>query len=146
MKLSTKALYGTRAMMELAMHSGEEPIQLKDIAKRQRISLSYLEHLVTPLIAAGLVKSIRGARGGVILARASEEIRLREIFEALEGPVTIVDCLTGADCPVSGACATQDVWGDLKVAMDNILSSTTLKDLAARQKSKEKPSAAMYYI
>lgn len=147
MKLSTKARYGTRAMMDLAMHYSEEPVQLKDIARRQRISLSYLEHLVTPLIATGLVKSTRGARGGIVLTRPPEMIRLNEIVHVLEGPLAIVDCLRGgADCPRSGTCATQDVWGELKLAMDNILAATTLRDLAERQKDKEVPLAVMYQI
>lgn len=147
MKLSTKARYGTRAMMDLAMHDNEEPVQLKEIAQRQRISLSYLEHLVTPLVAAGLVRSTRGARGGMVLARPPEQIRLSEIVEVLEGPLAIVDCLRSSrSCPRSGMCATQDVWGELKLAMDNILSSTTLKDLSERQRVKEEPPTAMYHI
>ena len=69
MKLSTKGRYGTRALLDLALHQGEGLILLKDIARRQEVSLQYLEHLITPLIAAGMVKSTRGARGGVLLVK-----------------------------------------------------------------------------
>ncbi len=147
MKLSTKARYGTRAMMDLALHHEERPVQLKDVAGRQQISLSYLEHLITSLIAAGLLKSTRGARGGIELAKPPEKIKLNMIVEALEGPLMIVDCLKGANnCPRSGACATQDIWGKLKMAMDEVLESVTLQDLAEQQKAKEFRTAGMYQI
>ena len=84
MRLSTKGRYGTRALLELALRQGEGPVPLRDIAQRQQISLPYLQHLITPLIAAGIVRSIRGARGGVLLARPPEEIRLSEIIQLLE--------------------------------------------------------------
>ncbi len=147
MKLSTKARYGTRAMMDLALHYKNEPVQLKDVARRQRLSLSYLEHLITPLITAGLLKSTRGARGGIELVKPPQEIRLSEIVVAMEGPLMIVDCLKGtSDCPRSGACATQDIWGKLKMAMDGVLESVTLRDLAEQQKSKELQTTGMYQI
>ena len=147
MKLSTRARYGMRALMDLTLHSTGQPVQLKDIAARQKISLSYLEHLVIPLISAGIIKSVRGAHGGIMLAKPPEEIRLKQILEVLEGPLAPVDCLKDASsCPRSGLCATQDVWDELKTAMENILESKTLRDLANNQKSKEKNPASMYYI
>ena len=147
MKLSTKVRYGTRAMMDLAMHDNGEPVQLKDIAKRQQVSLSYLEHVIATLVAAGLVKSTRGSRGGIILSRPPEEIRLSEIVEVLEGPLTIVDCLRSPEyCPRAGTCATQYIWGKLKMAMDEVLENTTLRDLADEQKAKEGKTAVTYQI
>ena len=147
MKLSTRARYGMRALMDLTLHSTGQPVQLKDIAARQKISLSYLEHLVIPLISAGIIKSVRGAHGGIMLAKPPEDIRLKQILEVLEGPLAPVDCLKDAgSCPRSGLCATQDVWDELKTAMENILESKTLRDLANNQKSKEKNPASMYYI
>ena len=147
MKLSTRTRYGMRALMDLTLHSTGHPVQLKDIAERQQISLSYLEHLVIPLIAAGLIKSTRGAHGGIMLAKPPQEIRLKTILEILEGPLAPVDCLKDAhSCPRSGTCATQDIWGEMKAAMENILDSRTLSDLASSQKVKEKQSAGMYYI
>jgi Rrf2 family transcriptional regulator, cysteine metabolism repressor len=147
MKLSTRTRYGMRALVDLALHSTGQPVQLKDIAERQNISLSYLEHLVIPLISAGIVQSTRGSHGGVKLARATDQINLNEIMEVLEGPLFPVDCLKGSDnCARSGVCATQDIWGELKQAMEKVLKSKTLKDLAEEQKRKDGQTSAMYYI
>jgi Rrf2 family transcriptional regulator, cysteine metabolism repressor len=147
MKLSTRTRYGMRALVDLAMCSTSQPVQLKDIAERQQISLSYLEHLVIPLISAGFIKSLRGAKGGIVLAKTPQEIRLNEVLEVLEGPLAPVDCLKDAkSCQRSGMCATQDLWNEMKEAMENVLGSTTLQDLVDRQKSKAGAGASMYYI
>jgi len=147
MKISTKARYGTRALLDLASNMKGEPIQLKDIAQRQAISPSYLEHLFIPLIAAGIVKSTRGSRGGVALARPARDIKLIEIVEALEGPISLVECLgDNGNCPRSGACATQDIWGELSDAIGNILENVTLADLVEKQKSKVKIPVPSYDI
>jgi len=147
MKLSTRGRYGTRALLELALHQGEGPVLLRDIAERQQISLSYLEHLVTPLIAGGIVWSTKGPRGGVSLAKAPEEIKLREVIQVLEGSVALVDCIDNPGiCKRSTFCVTRDVWGELKKVMNGFLESTTLQDLVERHKRKEQPEEAMYYI
>jgi len=147
MKLSTRGRYATRALLDLALHRDEEPTLLKDIAQRQEISLSYLEHLITPLIAAGIVRSTRGARGGVSLARSPEEIRLSEVIQLLEGSVAPVECVNNPEiCSRSASCVTRDIWGELKKAIDGVLESTTLQDLVERQKGKEQPEAVIYNI
>ncbi|MFC1983586.1 RrF2 family transcriptional regulator [Chloroflexota bacterium] len=147
MKLSTKGRYGTRALLELASHYGEGPIQLKDIAQRQQISLRYLEHLITPLVAGGILRSIRGAGGGVLLARPPEEIKLSEVVQLLEGPTAPVECVDNPEiCDRSQLCVSRDVWGELKKAINGVLEATTLANLVYRDKQKEKPELAMYYI
>ncbi len=147
MKLSTKGRYATRALLDLALNQGEGLATLKDIAQRQQISLRYLEHLVTPLIAAGIVRSIRGPKGGVSLAKAPSEIRLSEIIQLLEGSVAPVECIDNPGiCGRSELCVTRDIWSELKKAIGGVLESTTLQDLVERQKSKEQPEEAMYYI
>jgi Rrf2 family transcriptional regulator, cysteine metabolism repressor len=147
MKLSTKGQYGTRALLDLALHRDEEPVPLKDIAHRQQISLQYLEHLITPLIAAGIVRSTRGARGGVCLVRPPHEVRLSEVIQLLEGSIAPVECVNNPDtCARSELCVTRDVWGELKKAIDGVLESTTLQDLVERQKVKAQTEEAMYYI
>jgi Rrf2 family protein len=147
MKLSTRTRYGTRALLELALHKGEGPVLLKDIARQQQISLSYLEHLVAPLIAGGIIRSAKGPRGGISLARKPEDIKLSEVTQLLEGPMAPVECVTNPEvCKRSGVCATRDVWGRLKEAIDSVLESTTLKDLAEGQKKKGRPESGMYYI
>ncbi len=147
MKLSTRTRYGTRALLELALHQDKDPVLLKDIARRQQISLPYLEHLVAPLIAGGIIRSTKGPKGGIALAREPETIKLSEITQLLEGPIGPVECIDNPQvCKRSGACATRDVWGRLKEAMDGVLESTTLKDLAEDQRKKGRPESGMYYI
>jgi Rrf2 family protein len=147
MKLSTRGRYGTRALLDLALHQGEGPVLLKNIAEREQISVRYLEHLITPLIAGGIVWTTRGARGGVSLAKPPEEIKLSEVIQLLEGSVAPVECLNSPGiCSRSKLCVTRDIWGQLKQAMDGVLESTTLQDLVERQKRKERPEGVMYYI
>jgi len=147
MKLSTRGRYATRALLDLALHQEEEPVLLKDIAQRQRISLRYLEHLITPLVAAGIIRSTRGARGGVWLAKPPQEIKLSEVIRLLEGSIAPVECVNNPEiCVRSELCVTRDIWGELKKAMDGVLESTTLQDLVERQKRKGRPAEVMYYI
>jgi len=147
MKLSTRGRYGTRALLDLALHRGEKPVPLKDIAQRQDIPLQYLEHLITPLIAGGIVWSTRGARGGVSLARPPEEIKLSEVIGLLEGSIAPVECVNDPKyCSRSELCVTRDIWGELKKVMDGVLESTTLQDLVERHKKKEQPEPVMYHI
>ena len=131
----------------MALQGNGKPVPLRDIAQRQQISLPYLEQLVAPLKAGGLVRSIRGTKGGVLLARDSEQIKLSEVMNILEGPTVLVDCVNDPDlCDRSGYCVTRDVWEELKTAIDGVLESTTLHDLAERQKQKKGLEKSMYYI
>jgi len=147
MKLSTKGRYGTKALLELSIRYGEGPVPLKDIARNQRISLQYLEHIITPLVTAGIVLSIRGPRGGVWLARSPQEIKLSEVIGLLEGSIAPVECVNDPKyCSRSDFCVTRDIWGELKKVMDGVLESTTLQDLVERHKKKEQSETIMYYI
>jgi len=147
MKLSTRGRYGTRVLLDLALRAGKEPVPLKDIARRQQISLPYLEHIITPLISMGMIRSTRGARGGVRLAKPPQEIKLSEVVELLEGSIAPVDCVNDPDvCSRSGLCATRDVWIELKKAMDGVLESKTLQDLVEIQEKKKAEDMVMYDI
>jgi Rrf2 family cysteine metabolism transcriptional repressor len=147
MKLSTKGRYGTRAMLDLALHHGERPIQLRDIASRQQISERYLEQLALTLKAGGLLKSVRGAKGGFTLSKPPSEIRLIDIVQTLEGVICPVACIDDPEsCSRVDACVTRDIWGDLGRAMTQVLESQTLQDLVARHREKEQTQKAMYYI
>jgi len=147
MKLSTRGRYGLRALLDLALHQGEGLVLLKDIARRQEVSLPYMEHLITPLIAAGLVKSTRGARGGVLLLKPPAEIKLSEVVQLLEGSIAPVDCVNDPKvCHRSASCVTRDVWVEMKDAMSQVLDSTTLQDLVERQRQKGQTEIGMYYI
>lgn len=120
---------------------------LKEIAKRQEIPLLYLEHLIAPLKAAGLVRSTRGAKGGIWLAKPPGEITLIEVIQLLEGPIAPVECVDDpACCPRSEFCAARDIWWELKQAVNGVLQSVTLEDLVERQKKKQPPGQAMYYV
>lgn len=137
MKLSTRGRYGTRVLLDLALSGGKGPVPLKDIARRQQISLLYLEHLIAPLVAAGMIKSMRGARGGVWLAKSPQEIKLSEVVGLLEGSIVPVDCVNNPKaCPRSDSCVTRDVWYEMKKAMDAVLESKALQDLVDMQKRK----------
>lgn len=139
MKLSTRSRYGTRALLDLAAHRGEKPVQLKDIAERQNISLHYLEHIITPLVGAGIVRSTRGARGGLNLNKQPEDVKLSEVVQLLEGVNMPVDCIDNpACCARADLCVTRDVWDEVKKAIDSTLDSITLQDMLERQKQKEK--------
>jgi len=147
MKLSTRGRYGTRALLDLALHQAEGPVLLKDIAEREQISLWYLEHLIGPLIAAGIVRSSRGAKGGVWLARSPEQIKLSTVIQLLEGSVAPVECVNDPGiCSRSELCVTRDLWTKIKRAINEVLESTTLQDLVEEQKRKERPGKIMYYI
>jgi Rrf2 family cysteine metabolism transcriptional repressor len=140
MRLSTKGRYGLRALLDLALHQDEGPVLLKDVARRQEFSLPYLQHLIAPLIAAGVVKSTRGVGGGVSLLKLPSEIKLSEVVQPLEGCVTPVDCINNpALCHRSPFCATRDLWGEMKDAMSQVLDSTTLQDLVERHRGKGHP-------
>ena len=147
MKLSTKGRYGTRALLELALHKGDDPMSLKDIACRQEISLSYLEQLVSPLVAGGIIRSTKGPRGGISLVKNPSEIKLSDIIQTLEGSVAPAECVDNPDvCDRSPSCVTRDVWSEMKTAMSGVLESTTLQDLVERQKEKQELREEMYYI
>ena len=134
MRLSTKAKYGTRAILDLAMHYGEGPILIRDIAQRQGISKKYLEQIVAALKGAGLVKSFRGAHGGYALARDPASIKMSEVVQALEGPLTLVECLDDPSvCPRAPYCVAMEVWARVNRAMVEALDSLTLQDLVDRQ-------------
>ena len=147
MKLSTRGQYGTRALLDLALHIGNGPVPLKDIASRQDISLHYLEHLIAPLVTAGIVVSTRGAKGGIQLNKHPQEIKLSQVVPLLEGSLAPVECLNNPEsCPRYDQCVTREVWGRMKKALDEVLESTTLQDLVERQLNKEQSKKEMYYI
>lgn len=130
MKLSTKGRYGVRAMLDLALNYGKGPIFLKDIAKRQEISFRYLEQLIIPLKASGLIKSSRGSKGGYELARPPWEIKLSEIIYVLEGSLAPVECVNYPQkCHRSINCVTREVWIELYNSIKSNLESTTLQEL-----------------
>jgi Rrf2 family protein len=134
MKLSTKGRYALRAMLDLALQSREAPTLIKDISRRQEISELYLEQLFTRLKAAGLLRSVRGPKGGFLLSRHPSQIRVIDIVEAMEGTTALVECVDDADfCSRADQCVARQLWSEVKGAVDRVLESLTLEDLTVRQ-------------
>ena len=131
MKLSTKGRYGLMAMYNLKENMGKGPIALKDIAKEENLSESYLEQLFTLLRKADLVKSIRGAGGGYVLSRDPEEIAIGEIINALEGDMSLSCCDLGKNfnCGKLKECATRDILSKLQGQIEDVMESMTLADM-----------------
>ena len=144
MKLTTKGRYASRAMVDMAMHVAEAPMALRDVAERQQVSVHYLQQIFARLKAAGLVRGMRGARGGFTLARPPAEIKLSEVIQAVEGPIAPVPCVDDpAACQRAGVCAVRDVWAEMGAAMIQVLESKSLQDLVERQQKKEQPQELM---
>lgn len=132
MRLSTRAHYALRALVDLALYSNGRPISLKEIATRENIPLNYLEQLFTKLRRGNIVESVRGPGGGYRLARDTDQIAVGEIVVTLEGTLTALACLEKADrCPTMGKCTTHNIWLTLGTRMQEFLDSVSLKDLAA---------------
>lgn len=140
MKLSTRTRYGIRAMLELAENYGKKPLPLKDIARQQEISVKFLEQIMTVLRAAGLVKSVRGFKGGYSLAKDPNQIKISDCFDCLEGPVAIIDCIDNKNsCHRSPDCVARLLWSQIQASIRNILESTTLQDLVEKKKEIKVP-------
>ena len=138
-KLSTKGRYGTRLMLNLALHhtSGNEAVILRNVSEDEEISIRYLEQIIIPLKIARLVKSIRGAGGGYTLARPPAEIKLSEILRALEGSCCLVDCVEDEDyCHRIPICSAHEIWEEATKLLKNYFDSLTLQDLIKISKKK----------
>jgi Rrf2 family protein len=147
MKISTKIRYGTRAMVELASHYGEGPLELKEIAKKESISIKYLEQVIIPLRTAGFVKSVRGSKGGYRLAKPPSEISLNDLIDILNGPVNLMECIKDPKaCQRVPYCVTRDVWREISEAIDKIFHSVTLEDMVRRKREKERILPPTYQI
>ncbi len=132
MKISTRGHYGVLAMTVLARHYGGNPISIKEIAEEKNLSASYLEQLLAPLRRAGLVRSVRGPRGGYHLASVPEDITVGDVLEVLEGPFVPVEC-AGTDEALpccEDDCSLRRVWQDLRDSMLQVVDSVTLRELA----------------
>lgn len=138
MRLSTRTRYGCRALVELAAVYPERPITLQRMADSQHLSVKYLGNIMTALKLAGLVRPVRGARGGYCLAKSPAALSLREVYEALEGSPAPVDCVDDPhSCPLEATCPTRETWVEMKNALVGVLERTTLQHLVARKQRKE---------
>lgn len=132
MRLSTRGHYGLKAMFDLALNYGPNPIPLKNVAERQNISEHYLERLIATLRKNGLVTSVRGSQGGYLLARPPSEINVGDIIRVLEGPIAPLECVSEVDpsqCDQSDFCITRLVWARVRDCIAGVLDSISLADM-----------------
>lgn len=147
MKLSTKSRYGVRAALFLALAQQDGVVMTHEIAERQRLPETYLEQLMLAMRKAGLLSSVRGAKGGYMLAKHPDEITLAQIVISLEGSLNIADCADVPSCCENpAACALKEVFSEINQTLFKSLEGITLGDLARRQRSKELAATPMYFI
>ena len=117
-------------MLDLATYKGSTPTTGKCIAEREGISQSYLENLMGSLRNVGLVRTARGTSGGFALAKPPDQIKLSDIWTAMEGPVCLIDCTRQPEiCPRYKQCITRDIWGEAEQALNSVLESWSLADM-----------------
>jgi Rrf2 family iron-sulfur cluster assembly transcriptional regulator len=139
MRLSTKSRYATRIMLDMARQYNKGAIHSQDISARQGISLKYIEQILIPLKRGNYIKSIRGAKGGHMLAKPPEDIKVGEIVALLEGRSSLTDCSESPEvCNQVDTCLTRYLWKEAAKAMFEKLNSFTLSDLIEMGKGSEK--------
>ncbi len=144
MKLSTRTRYGIRAILELAEYYGNGPLQLRVIAHDQGVSVKYLEQLMAMLKAAGIIRSVRGSKGGYILAKPPGQVKVSECFQCLEGSIITTECVEDESfCERTNDCIARQVWTEVQNAVMGVLESITLQDLVDRAKNN---NAIHYHI
>jgi Rrf2 family transcriptional regulator, cysteine metabolism repressor len=146
MRITSRGEYGLRALLDLAEHAGKEPVPSTDIASRQQIPEPYLNHLLISLRKAGLVRSVRGPKGGHKLARPANRITVADAVIALEGTYSPVEgeARAPATDEPPAAAIVRSVWDEVEAAIGEVLASITLEDL--RQRKLAEQQRIMYYI
>lgn len=137
--VSTKGRYALRVMLDLAGQPAGEPIKLKDVAERQKISVKYLEQIIAVLNKAGMVRSIRGPQGGYMLSRKPADYTVGAILRLTEGDLAPVSCVSAAypDCERQHQCATVVVWEKMYDAINGVIDNITLADLQQYEKERQ---------
>ena len=134
-------------MVDLAMAYPQRAVSVKELAKKQRLSIKYLEHIMASLKGSGLIKPERGVHGGYALARDPNTIKLIELYRAFEGPFSLLDCIGNPNlCEMKAECPTRDTWIEMNEALEKILERTTIQDLFERKKKLKNSPLAMYHI
>jgi Rrf2 family protein len=141
MKLTRKAEYAIRAMVDIASRSGEARVTAKEIALRQDIPPVFLTQVIGELKNSGLLNTTKGAGGGITLGITPARINVREIIEAIEGPIALNDCLMGENgCARKSSCQIHDMWSQAQAKMVSVLESTSLADLISSKKRAADPA------
>ena len=130
MNLSTKSRYGTRILVDLAFQDKSRPVQVSEISKRQGITVKYVEQLLRPLKKEGFVSSVRGARGGYIIAKKPKEITLAQVVRLFESKIDLIVCINQPDmCDISAGCNVRLAWEQVNQALYQSLESITIDDI-----------------
>ena len=137
MRLTTKGRYAVTAMLDLALHQGQRPVTLQDIAMNQEISLSYLEQLFARLRQGGLVRGTRGPGGGYRLAKDASAVSIAGIISAVDEKADLTRCGGNADCQQGEECLTHELWAELSEKIYQFLDDISLADLIQRPRVRE---------
>lgn len=137
MKLTTKGRYAVTAILDVALHDREGPVNLAEISQRQDISLTYLEQLFSKLRRHGLVESARGPGGGYRLAHEPEEITIAKVIYAVDETIDVTRCGGQQNCQGDERCLTHDLWMELNLHISEFLNGKTLGDLVQRNNVKQ---------
>lgn len=149
MRFSAKGEYGVRAILDIALSGDREPVRVREIARRQGIPMRFLEQVMASLKKAGLVESYRGAQGGYRLAHAAADISLADIVQAVEGPITLMECISDTErgaCDQASRCVIRDVWRDVQDSMVRSLNAVSLESVCKRKTKLDAESAPMFQI
>ena len=147
MRFSVKSDYAITAVLDMALNADKGPVHVRAIAGRQAIPVRFLEQVMASLKKAGLIESIRGAQGGYVLSRDPRTISVAQIVEAIEGPITPMDCTNGAferKCLQINGCVVKEVWEDVRRAITGALSKVSIEDMYKKKREQEK--TVMYHI
>jgi len=143
--ISTKSRYGLRTLVELASHCQAGPVSLKELSKGQSISKKYLENIFRMLLQGGIIRSVRGARGGYQLAVDPARVTLLDILNTIDGPVALLECIRNADmCKKVRGCPTRSLWKGLEEHIITYLKGRTLKELVDQYQKERTGYQGMY--
>lgn len=146
MKISTKGRYGLRALVDIVANGNGKPVSLSSVAGRQHLSLNYLEQVMGTLRKTGIVTSVKGAGGGYRLAGNMDAISVKEVLEALEGKLSIVDSGEDDEQDVIQRALRECVWDEIDRQVNSYLAGISLGDLVREYRNKLRENACMYYI
>jgi Rrf2 family protein len=149
MKISFKGDYATKIILDLSLNYNQGVTQIKDIAKRQDIPERYLEQIITLLKNARYINTIRGPKGGVLLAKAPSKITIGEIVRLVEGPTSPITCVSRSAhtrCSFEHKCVLKGVWKEVRDKINEVVDNTTYQDLVDRARAMESKSALNYVI
>jgi len=146
MNISAKSRYAVRALVELAQRNDGQPVPIADIAARREIPLQFLEQLFSSLRKAGILNSHRGVRGGFSFKKLPEDVSVLDVVEVLDGNVAPSACTSGASCNKIDRCVVKDVWTDVKLSLEGVLSAANIADLAYKENLMRERAEEMYYI